>query len=181
MRSFKTDGIVIKRKNIGESDKLITVLTKTFGKIRIKAIGVRKINSKRSPHVEPLNLTSLSFYKGKAAPILTEAYTRNSFPDIKNNLKKVGYAYYVCELVDVLCPDNQESERPFLLLYDILEKLSRGFDVDLVIKKFEIDLLSSLGYFDLTVVNNTTNDLSCVVEQIIEKKLKTKQILPRLI
>ncbi len=181
MRLFKTEGIIIKRKNIGESDKLITVLTKTFGKIRLKAKGVRKINSRRSPHIETLNLATLSFYKGKGIPILTEANTKNSFPKIKNNLKKVGYAYYSCELIDVLCPDNQENDTSFLLLQKNLEDLSKDLDIDLLIKKFELDLLSNLGYFNLNSDKNNEEDLSILVEQIIEKKLKTKQILPRLI
>ncbi len=181
MRLFKTEGIVIKRKNVGEADKLITILTKNFGKIRLKAKGVRKISSRRSPHVEPLNLTTISFYKGNGIPILTEAYTKNSFPKIKNNLKKVGYAYYSCELIDVLCPDNQENDTSFSLLQKNLEDLSNGHDIDLLIKKFEVDLLTNLGYFNLNSNKNNEEDLSLLVEQIIEKKLKTKQILPRLI
>jgi DNA repair protein RecO (recombination protein O) len=181
IRAFKTDAIVIKRKNIGESDKLITVLTKRFGKIQIKAIGIRKITSRRSPHVEPLNLTSISFYKGKGIPILTEADSRNSFSEIKKDLKKVAYAYYACELIDCLCPNEQEVGQIFCLLENLLGDISDGPNTLSLIKEFEIDLLNNLGFINPKVENEITGDLSILVEQIIERKLKTKQILPRLI
>jgi DNA repair protein RecO (recombination protein O) len=179
MRSFKTDAIIIKRRNIGESDKIVTALTKRFGKISLKAAGVRKITSKRSPHIEPLNFTTIGFYKGKGMPVLIEADVRDSFPKIKNDLKKVAYAYYVCELIDSLCPDGQEIPSAFLLLEDVLRKIEKEVETLLLIKKFEIDLLNILGYFNSDDKNE--EDLSIVVEQIIERKLKTKQILPRLI
>jgi DNA repair protein RecO (recombination protein O) len=180
MRSFRTDAIVIKRKNVGESDKIVTFLTKKFGKISVKATGVRKITSKRSPHIEPLNLTTIAFYKGKGMPVLTEAENKNSFSKIKNNLKKVAYAYYVCELVDSLCPQEQEMERVFLLMENVLKKITDDLDVLKLIKEFEIDILSTLGFLDING-NKQELDMSILVEQIIERKLKTKQILPRLI
>jgi DNA repair protein RecO (recombination protein O) len=179
MRSFKTDAIVIKRKNIGESDKLITVLTKRFGKIQLKAAGIRKITSKRSPHVELLNLSTISFYKGKGIPILIEADSKNSFAEIKKDLKKVAYAYYVCELIDALCPDGQEADQAFCILEDVFSNLAKECDSLSLIKKFELDFLTALGFIHSG--HSQEDDLSVLVEQIIERRLKTKQILPRLI
>ena len=60
MRSFKTEGIVIKRRNFNEADRIITVFSKRNGKINIKASGVRKITSRRSPHLELLNYSIFS-------------------------------------------------------------------------------------------------------------------------
>src|SRR3990167_4660571 len=108
MRTYKTEGIIIKRKNFGEADRIITVLTRNHGKIQVKATGVRKIQSRRSSHVELLNHASLFIYKGRGSlPILTEAETIDSFQDIKNDLTKVGFAYHICELIDGLCAENQ--------------------------------------------------------------------------
>ncbi|PIZ97846.1 MAG: DNA repair protein RecO, partial [Candidatus Levybacteria bacterium CG_4_10_14_0_2_um_filter_35_8] len=59
MNSYKTEGIVIKRRNLGEADKILTIFTKRYGKIQVKAPGIRKINSRRSPHVELLNYSAI--------------------------------------------------------------------------------------------------------------------------
>src|SRR3989304_6032467 len=110
MRSDKTEGIIIKRKNFGEADRMLTVLTPRHGKIKIIAKGVRKISSRRSSHVELLNLSILTLHEGKIL-ILTEAETLNHFQDLKDNLKKSGLAFYLCELVDGLLPENLPAGR----------------------------------------------------------------------
>src|SRR6476659_9965850 len=99
MRNFRTEGIVIKRKNYGEADRIITILTRDYGKLAVKASGVRKITSRRSSHIELLNHVSLGLYKGNAFPVLTEAKMVDDFAAVKNDFTKVGLAYHLCELV----------------------------------------------------------------------------------
>ena len=100
MRNFKVDGIVIKRNNYGEADRLLTLFTRQFGKMKVKASGVRKITSRRSSHIELLNYASLTLFQGRKYPVLTEVATIHSFDGVKNNLRKIGYSYHLCELID---------------------------------------------------------------------------------
>jgi recombinational DNA repair protein (RecF pathway) len=125
MRHFRTEGIIIKRRNFGEADRILTVLTRDYGKITIKAAGVRKITSRRSAHVELLNHTSLHLYKGKTFAILTEARVIDDFSAIKIDFQKVGIAYHLCELIDGLCPENQENRPVFFLLQKMLQSLAQ--------------------------------------------------------
>lgn len=123
MKTFKVEGIVIKRRNFGEADKILTVLTKQNGKIHVKASGIRRIPSRRSAHVELLNLSVLSLYRGRNYPVLTEAQTLDSFAPLKEDFDAIGKAYHLCELVDSLCPENQENIDVFYLLKKELEGL----------------------------------------------------------
>ncbi len=176
MRSYKTEGIIIKRKNFGEADRILTVFTKKFGKIQIKAIGVRRIVSRRSSHIELLNYSQVTIYKGKSLPLLTEVETVNNFKDIKKELKKIGVAYHICELIDSLCPENQENEQVFELLRNILEKVSVSEETEDLIKNFEIKLLSILGFYNL--LDGKVDNPSQIIEYLLEKKLKARQIMP---
>ncbi len=178
MRTYKTEAIILKRKNIGEADRILTVFTRQYGKVQIKAVGVRKIASRRSPHIEPLNLVLLTLYRGRNLPILTEAQTQENFSDIKDNLKKVGFAYHICELVDGLCPENQENRSVFVLLRNTLSRLSTGFDVAVTIHEFEVELLTILGFWSKTQLS-VHMDTQSFIENILERKLKSKQILSR--
>lgn len=193
MKSFKTEGIIIKRKNFGEADKIITILTKHYGKIYVKASGVRKISSRRSSHVELLNYSLLSLYRGQAYPILSEAQTINDFFYLKNDLQKITIAFHLCELVDSLCPDNQEQEKVFDLLFIALMRLSKQVNspsqMDSLdnsnqlsrpysVKQFEIDLLIILGYLDQS--EQRSLDTHLYIENIIERKLKTYPLFARL-
>ncbi|MCL5970605.1 MAG: DNA repair protein RecO [Patescibacteria group bacterium] len=178
MRNYKTEGIIIKRRNIGEADRILTVFTKKNGKISIKAPGVRKIRSKRSPHIEVLNLSMLSLYKGKTLPILIEAETLETFSNIKNFLPKIAVAYHACEIVDGLCPEEEENKEVFFLLKEFLERLCFE-NHDLLILDFEKNLLKSLGFFPRTLDRDLNT--SSFIEQILERKLKVRQIMPRLL
>lgn len=153
MRNFRTEGIIIKRKDFGEADRILTVMTRDYGKLKIKATGVRKITSRRAAHIELLNHTVLHLYKGNTFSILTEAKMLDDFSAIKENFNKVGFAYHLCELVDGLCPENQENRNVFDLLQKTLSELSGQTDVPLPQYEYataEIDDYT-LGTFGLGV------------------------------
>ena len=184
MRTFKTEAIIIKRRNFGEADRIITVFTKEHGKFSIKASGVRKITSRRSAHVEPLNHSMLSLYRGNGFPILTEARILDDFSLLKNDLDKIGLAYHLCELVDGLCPDNQEQREVFDLLKGTLYQLSMDEDMVSVIHDFEIELLSLLGYWGSGQTQDGSSilkDAPAYIENIMERRLKSKNIFLKLV
>lgn len=186
MRNFKTEGIIIKRRNYKDSDRILTVLTKTHGKIYIRAAGVRKITSRRAGHIEPLNHCILSLYQGKAFPVLTEATTINNFSDIKKDLDMVGYAYHLCELIDGLCPENQENMRVFSLFQEALGRIGKSENIKEVIRAFEMQLLSTLGFLSESRQNGPEAnfaqmfDTQDFIENILERRLKSRNIFTKL-
>lgn len=176
MRSYKTEGIVIKRRNVGEADRIITIFSKKEGKIKVKAVGVRKISSRRGSHIELLNYCEMSLYKGRGMPILTEVSIKDNFSEVKDDLGRIGYAYHLCELVEGLCAEGQESKEIFDLLEVTLKKLKKADDSKELIRDFELKLLSLLGFYrgeDIKV------DITLLIERILERKLKSRQLLPR--
>jgi|GEM_PF-368954 len=219
MRNIRTEGIIIKRRNLGEADRLLTVITPYYGKITIKAAGVRKITSRRAAHTELLNRTTLNLYKGKGMHVLTEANMLDDFAAIKLDFSKVGIAYHLCELVDGLCPENQENSKVFYLLKNTLMQLTGeeyvtqlpkvavqadiddytlgtfGIGVSDAVKKlpeqikryssqtvhdFEIALLSELGYWDKTDALSQNFDTHTMIENILERKLKSRSMFSKL-
>lgn len=204
MRNFKTEGIIIRRRNFKDADRIITVLTKDHGKIAVKASGIRRIPSRRSAHVELLNHCVLTLYNGHAFPVLTEAQTIESFTPIKEDLQKIGLAYHLCELVDGLCPENQENHAAFQLLKNTLIRLSQPVilersdneaiespdeilsrslplqDDKTIVADFQTDLLHLLGYWNKQEFLEKDIDMDHFVENILERKLKSKSIFAKL-
>lgn len=180
MRTLRVDGIILKRQNVGEADRILTILTKELGKIQVKAKGVRKIASKRASHIEPLNVCTLSLYKGHALPVLTEVVTQESFPLLKGDLEKIGFAYHLCELVDGLCPPQEENTKVFSLLHDVLKRMEYEKELAPLIHEFEVSLLTTLGYWSQGQQLQNAN-LSYLIEGILERKLKTRALIPRLL
>lgn len=179
MKLHKFEGIIIKRKNYHEADKILTVFTKEVGKIQIKAKGIRKITSKRASHTELLNHVVFSAYKNQGIPVLTEVIAINTFYEIKENLEDVGFAYHICELIDRLCPEGQGEEKIFTLLCETISLLPQKTKKIEYMNEFGRDLLGILGYGYANFSKNTP--VSFAIENIIEGKLKARQIIPKLI
>lgn len=178
MQHLKTEGIVIKRINYQEADRILCVFTKRNGKLRVRANGVRKITSRRSPHVELLNHSLFSLYIGRGMPILTEVQVLEDYSPIKADLIRVGFAFHICELIDGLCPEDQENESVFSLLQETFLRLCEESDAFSVIHEFEVELLTLLGFWSREHVTKQVNTQQ-FIEHILERKLKSKQILKR--
>lgn len=176
MRTYKTEGIILKRSNYGEADRILTVFTKHYGKIKVLAKGVRRIKSRRGPNVELFNWVTLFLHKGKNFDLLSEAEVKNSFPCLKRDLCKVAVAYQFCEMVDGLCPEKQEHGMVFDYLIEALSGVSSGPSVQSnLIADFELNLLQELGYWPRHKLPPL--DLENFIEQILERKLKTPKFL----
>ena len=177
MRTFKTEGFVIKRRNFGEADRILTIFSKHYGKIQAKAPGVRKITSRRSPHIELLNLSVFTLYKSSRSSLflVTEASTLENFSRVKGNLKKIGSSFYICELLNNLCAENQENSKVFYLLKDTLVSLENSSSYDLVLDEFEERLLVVLGFAPKFY---STGNRQAFIENILEKKLRARDMIP---
>jgi len=148
MRTFSSEGIILKRVDFGEADRLITIFTKNKGKITSLAKGIRRIESRRSGNVELLNKAKLFFAESRSLPILTEAESLETYPNLKKDLKKVGMAYYLVELVDQFFHDQQENYKTYELLSEALESINKvGVNkAENVVRAFELKLLPMVGY-----------------------------------
>ncbi len=174
-KTYKTEGIILKRTNYGEADRILTIYTKHYGKIKALAKGVRRITSRRGGNVELFNQATLFLNKGRNFDILTEAQVVNSFKSWRQNLKKVAVAYYFCELVDKLTPEEQPNQRVFQLLSRFLGKIGTASLPELS-RSFEETLLKELGFGVPEKLKKQSGSLRAYIESIIEKKLNSQEI-----
>ena len=174
--TYRTEGIILKRLSVGEADRILTIFTKHYGKIRAIAKGVRKITSRKGGNVELFNHVTLFLVRGRNLDILTEAQALNTFKDWRKDLKKVGLAYYLCELVDRLTPEEQENRAVFDLLKKSLSQTGKKKPLDLV-RGFEENLLEELGFGIPEALKSRPGSLKDYIETIIEAKMKSPKIL----
>ncbi len=144
MASLTLEGIILKRSNFGEADRMLTILTKNLGKISVVARGVRKITSRRAGNVELLNLVKVGLFKGKGYT-LTEAESIKTFPRIKSNLAISTAAFHILELANKFLPENDTNFRAYELIKETLLKLEES-PRQIFIRAFEVKFLSLLGF-----------------------------------
>lgn len=180
-KAFKTRGIILKRINLGEADKLVTLFSPTHGKIVALAHGIRKLKSRKAPHLELLNDVTLFIAIGKLHYI-TEAETIQSFSYLRTNLSRIAYAYKIVELVDKVVAEGEAHPHVFNLLVVFLGKLNDDTVQNFkeVSEEFTLRFLWELGYLPKeNVISGTV--LSRFLETVMERSLKSDYLLTRLV
>ncbi|MFH7025099.1 MAG: DNA repair protein RecO [Heteroscytonema crispum UTEX LB 1556] len=121
-KTYKATGINLKATAFGESDRLVTILTREFGLIRVIAPGARKHNSSLGGRSGMFVVNELLIAKGRSLDKITQAQTLKTYPGLSKNLGKLSASQYLAEIV--LC--QALSEQPQEDLHDLLnEHLSR--------------------------------------------------------
>lgn len=173
-RVYKAEGIILKRKNVGEADRIITVFTKEYGKIRLIAKGIRKVASRRAPHLEVFTRVRVVVHSGKSLESVSEVEPVDVYEHVRSDLSRVSMAYYLCELVDSLLPEKQEHPDVFILLTQALHALGKNTVASIygVSKTFTLELLWTLGFLPRNKML-TGGDLQKFIETITEKRMKS--------
>ncbi len=145
-RVYKTEAIVLKLANLGEADRLITLYTPNLGKIRAVAKGVRRPKSKLGGHLDLLTQSALLVAQGQNLDVITQSQTIESFLPLRSNLRRVTSAFYIAELVEKFTAEQVENYPIYELLHTNLLWLCETHSCELVLRSFELKLLSHLGY-----------------------------------
>ena len=145
-RVYQTEAIIIKRINLGEADRILTLYTPEHGKVKAVAKGSRRPRSKLGGHVELLTYSQLLLAHGRNLEIVTQAQTIDSFLPLKENLKRMSCGLYISELVDAFSEEHAENGKLFRLLLETLHQLSQLEKNDIALRYFELQLLNFTGY-----------------------------------
>ncbi len=144
---YKTEGIIIKRINLGEFDRLLTIYTKDFGKILVRAKAVRKNQSKLRGHLELFLNSHLLIAPGKNLDIITGAETIESFPRLHQQLPCLATTYYLSEIIDKTVIGPERDEKIWQLVLNSFRELDKEkTEPKTIVNNFEKQLLELLGY-----------------------------------
>ncbi len=147
MSQVKTEGIVLRRSNFGEADRVITFLTPDRGKVRAVAKGVRRIKSRMAGHLELFGSVEIMLASGRNLDVITSARLTRSADSILADYERVGYGYLFAEMTDRLLEDEQSHPELYASLTESYEYLAEQGVDRLVELFFKLRLLDALGYW----------------------------------
>ncbi len=145
-RLYRTPAVILKRTDLGEADRIVTLFSRDVGKIRAVARGVRRGKSRAAGHLEPFTLSDVMFAVGRELDVVAQADTLESFRAVREDVMLATHAYYLAEMVDLLTEDHQENQAVFEILVDGLHNLAEHPDARVVLVVFHLRLLDALGY-----------------------------------
>ena len=170
-KSFRSQGIVLESKPLGEADLMVTLLTSDEGKLRAVARGARKTTSKLVGHLEPLNRVDMSVARGKEFQYVSQAQVLENFLPLKTGLGGVTRGLYMAELASWYAVEEAPGSRIHDLLLDGLRFLPECKSPDIVLRCFEMQLLKVSGFMP---------ELYCCVDCGEELSPKGHQFSPAL-
>jgi len=145
-RLYRTEGIVMRRRNQGEADRVLTLCTPR-GKIEVIVKGARKTRSRKAGHVELFTRSNFVISRVKNSwDIVSQAEMVEAHELLRSDLLRGTYGRYAVELLDRFFTQGEGSLALFDLLDHTLTWLCEDNDADLIARFYEQHLLGLAGF-----------------------------------
>src|SRR5690554_5933659 len=116
MNLYRSEGIILRSRPLGEADKILTMLTRDKGKVEVVARGARRPRSRLVGAAQPFSYLKVLFFSGKSLHQLSQAQIIKSFAPLRDDLTHMTYAAYWTELIDTFLPLDEPNQDIFLFL-----------------------------------------------------------------
>ena len=172
---LRTEGVILKRKNFGEADRIVTIYTRDQGKVVALAKGVRRPRSKKAGHLELGSWCKVFIARGKSLDLLAEVELKRAFGIADFKTSKANKIYHLLELVDALTADHQKNLEAYILLVQFLKHCQGDEEFGLMSSVFKVKLMSTCGFFSShqTAIKSTQKFLESLQIDDYEK-IKSK-------
>jgi len=146
---YRDEAIVLRTQKLGEADRIATLLTRTHGKIRAVAKGVRRTSSRFGARLEPFSHVDLQLATGRSLDVVTQAVSISAYGEgIVGDYARYTTGTVLLETADRLVVEEKEpATQQHLLLAGALRVLSTGErEPRLILDSFLLRSLAISGY-----------------------------------
>ena len=145
MGLYRDQGVVLRTIQLGESDRIVTLVTQGHGKVRAVAKGVRKTKSRFGARLEPISHVALLLYEGRELDVVTQAEVVDHFRVIREDLDRLARATAMLEATDQVAQERQANPRLYQMLVGALRALAAR-NAPLLVPAFFLKLVSLEGF-----------------------------------
>jgi DNA repair protein RecO (recombination protein O) len=144
-RMYKTQAIVLSRFELGEADRVLTLLTPHDGKFKAIAKGVRKPRSRIGGSVEPFAELHLVLVRGRTFDVIAQASVGEAWLRLRDRLESAATAWYLGELAERAVEERAAAHPVYALLRRAFQLLDDGMAPGRVARWYEYGLADALG------------------------------------
>jgi DNA repair protein RecO (recombination protein O) len=142
---YKTQAIVLSRFELGEADRVLTLLTPHDGKLKAIAKGVRRPRSRIGGSVEPFAELHLVLVRGRTFDVITQASVGEAWLALRDRLESAATAWYIGELAERAVEERAAAYPVYALLRRAFQLLDDGMAPGRVARWYEYGLADALG------------------------------------
>jgi DNA repair protein RecO (recombination protein O) len=144
-RPYVTDAIVLSRFELGEADRVLTLITPEYGKIRAIAKGVRRQKSRLGGSLEPFAELRIALAHGRTFEIVTQVSVGHAWLRLRDSLESAATAWYLGELAERSIEEHGVAQAQYTLLHRAYELLDGEMAPGRVARWYEMRLADELG------------------------------------
>ena len=158
MKQFEAVGYIINRKSLSDSDRILTVFTKEYGKISLVAKGIKKPRAKLQPHLEPLVETGFRYIGSAKLPVLVgaQATKKNNYYGAELNISLS--ALFVTEVLGLITIEAQPNQTLYALYDDFLYELTHSSKIGLDLVYMLLNMMKASG-IEPNILDVSTKDI----------------------
>jgi DNA repair protein RecO (recombination protein O) len=148
MAIVKSESIVLRRRDLRETSLLVTFFTRDFGKITGELKGIRADQKKFASTVEIFSHNDIIFYESRHSSVhlVSHCDQKDNFTPLRHNIAKAAAAQLICELVDLVMPQEDKNPLVFDWTLDVLRQLVKAENPDKLLTIFKIKMLTLSGF-----------------------------------
>jgi DNA repair protein RecO (recombination protein O) len=144
---YVTDGIILRAVTTGEADRVITLMTRAFGKVAAVARSAQKSRSRFGGALSAFVVGQATLRERRGSELMTlESFDAlHDFTAIANDPVTYAHASYATELVRELSAPRHADVAAFELLAELYETVATHAPASDTLRAFELRLLDDLG------------------------------------
>ncbi len=140
-------GLVLRVTPYNDTDALLTVLSDSYGKLTVKARGLRRKNSPLAAPCQLLAYGEFTLFENRGYYTINEASSIELFHDLRKDLQKLSLGTYFAQVADVICQEDFPNSKLLSLVLNCLYALSKLDVPELQVKAvFELRSACLAGY-----------------------------------
>lgn len=144
-RRYTTEAIVLSRFDLGEADRVLTLITPGGGKLKAIAKGIRRPSSRLGGSLEPFAELTVALARGRTFDVVTQVSVGHAWLNLRDSLESAATAWYLAELAERSLEERHSAEPMYSLLRRAYELLDAGMPPGRVARWYEMHLLDELG------------------------------------
>lgn len=145
-RVYRIHAVILRRRNLGESDRILTVFSREIGKHRFVAKGVRRPGSRMAGQSEPYMIAHFQLARTRSLPIASQVEAVQAFPRLRASEEAIAAAGLMAERIEQLTAEDEAAPAVYALLESSLDLLDQGASPERVSLIFDLMLLRETGF-----------------------------------
>ena len=147
MTEIKQNGLVRSERDLGENDKILTILTERYGKLPVIAKGAKSVRNRHMPNTQLFCYASFGLRKKGNFYYIVDSDLIESYYDIRNDILKLSLSSFICDVINDVTQEGNSDDEILRLTLNMLYAISKDKKpLEVIRATFEIRLASELGF-----------------------------------